>query len=146
MRERILKFLKAENLSSAKFADDIGVQRSSVSHILSGRNNPGFEFIQKILLKYKELSADWLILGKGEMYNTYKQSTLFDEKLQPKASIKPESQDPVASGESDIIKDLNMITNVNTTEKKENTFVKTVDRIVIFYADKTFIEYFPQKE
>ena len=78
MRDRILHFLTQENISSAKFADEIGVQRSSVSHILSGRNNPSFDFIQKILRRFELLNAEWLILGRGEMFKSQQQGIMFD--------------------------------------------------------------------
>ena len=64
MKERILEFLKVENKSSAQFADEIGVQPSGISHIISGRNNPSLDFVIKMLNKYPALSADWLIFGK----------------------------------------------------------------------------------
>jgi transcriptional regulator with XRE-family HTH domain len=60
MKERLLEFLKAENKSSAQFAEDIGVQPSGISHILSGRNNPSLDFVLKMLEKYQFLSTDWL--------------------------------------------------------------------------------------
>lgn len=68
MEDRLLKLLDTEQLSSAKFADAIGVQRSSVSHILSGRNKPSFDFLQKTLKAFPMVNADWLILGEGNMY------------------------------------------------------------------------------
>jgi transcriptional regulator with XRE-family HTH domain len=68
MEDRLLKLLDTEQLSSAKFADAIGVQRSSVSHILSGRNKPSFDFLQKTLKAFPMLNAEWLILGEGDMY------------------------------------------------------------------------------
>ncbi len=68
MEDRLLKLLDSEQLSSARFADAIGVQRSSVSHILSGRNKPSFDFLQKTLKAFPLLNADWLILGEGNMY------------------------------------------------------------------------------
>jgi transcriptional regulator with XRE-family HTH domain len=68
MEDRLLKLLDTEQLTSAKFADAIGVQRSSVSHILSGRNKPSFDFLQKTLKVFPMLNADWLILGEGNMY------------------------------------------------------------------------------
>lgn len=68
MNERLQQFLSAENLTSAKLADILGVQRSGLSHILSGRNYPSYEFIRTILSKFPNLSADWLLLGKGRMY------------------------------------------------------------------------------
>lgn len=55
MKERILEFLKTENKSSAKLAEEIGVQPSSISHILSGRNNPSLDFVLKMLEKYQFL-------------------------------------------------------------------------------------------
>lgn len=68
MEDRLLKLLDTEQLSSSRFADVIGVQRSSVSHILTGRNKPSFDFLQKTLKAFPMLNADWLILGEGEMY------------------------------------------------------------------------------
>jgi len=67
MEDRLLKILKYYNLSATKFADLIGVQRSSVSHIISGRNRPSFDFIVRVMNKFEELNSEWLILGKGEM-------------------------------------------------------------------------------
>ncbi|PCJ23809.1 MAG: transcriptional regulator [Flavobacteriales bacterium] len=61
--DRFKYLMKLNNLTASAFADQIGVQRSSVSHILSGRNKPSLEFIQKVLTKYPKVSADWLIAG-----------------------------------------------------------------------------------
>jgi len=68
MRERIIEFLKAENKTSSQLADDIGVQPSGISHIISGRNKPSLDFILKMLERYKHLSTEWLLFGKGNMY------------------------------------------------------------------------------
>ena len=68
MNKRLQQFLDLENLSPARLADLLGVQRSGVSHILSGRNKPGFDFIQKLLTKFPALSADWFLTGKGKPY------------------------------------------------------------------------------
>ena len=68
MNTRLKQFLSAENISQSQFADTIKVVRASVSHVLSGRNNPGYDFIKAIMLAYPKLSMEWLILGKGRMY------------------------------------------------------------------------------
>lgn len=68
MNKRLLQFLQAENISQAQLADTLSVARGSVSHILSGRNRPGFDFIESLLLHYPSLNLDWLITGKGRMY------------------------------------------------------------------------------
>ena len=64
LTDRIKYIMKINQLSATAFADEIGVQRSSISHVLSGRNKPSLEFIQKILSTYPKISADWLISGK----------------------------------------------------------------------------------
>ena len=68
MNTRLKQFIAAENITQSQFAEKIQVVRASVSHVLSGRNNPGYEFIKAIMLAYPKLSMEWLILGKGRMY------------------------------------------------------------------------------
>ena len=67
--ERIRKVIDDSELSSAAFADKIGVQRSSISHILSGRNKPSLDFVLKVLHAFPNLHSDWFILGR-EATNT----------------------------------------------------------------------------
>lgn len=68
MNRRLQQFLAAENISQSQFADTIGVARASVSHILAGRNKPGFDFIENMSKNYPNLNLEWLITGKGKMY------------------------------------------------------------------------------
>lgn len=67
MKDRIIQFLTAEKISPAEFADKIGVQRSSMSHILNGRNYPSAAFIQKMLQAYPAMNPRWLMIGDGTM-------------------------------------------------------------------------------
>jgi len=147
MKDRIIQLLTKENLSATKFADIIGVQRSSISHILSGRNKPSYDFIEKTLLKFPELNAEWLILGKG---NTYKKeiSPNFKEK-------EIQSDSPPSSIQKDLFNSKNQDVidesiNVKSTEKREfnygvtNVNNKKIEKIVVFYIDKTFSEYYPE--
>jgi transcriptional regulator with XRE-family HTH domain len=68
MKERIAELLIAEGLSASKFAETVGVQPSGISHILSGRNKPGYDLIVKILENFPHINPDWLLLGKRSMY------------------------------------------------------------------------------
>ena len=68
MNRRLLQFLQAENITQSQFADTLDVARGSVSHILSGRNKPGYDFLESLLLHYPRLNLDWLLTGKGRMY------------------------------------------------------------------------------
>jgi len=70
MDTRLKQFLAAENITQSQFADKIEVGRASISHVLSGRNNPSYEFIKAIMSKYPTLNMEWLMFGKGKMYNT----------------------------------------------------------------------------
>ena len=68
MNDRLQKFLAAENISQSQLADTLGVARASISHIISGRNKPGFDFLESMAVNFPALSMEWLITGKGRMY------------------------------------------------------------------------------
>lgn len=70
MFKRLDVLLKEVNLSPSQFADEIGVQKATISHIISGRNNPSLDFIQKVLDRFPEINAEWVINGKGDIWKT----------------------------------------------------------------------------
>ena len=92
MNQRIQQFLAAENISQSQFADTIDVARATVSHIIAGRNKPGFDFIESVSRHYPSLSIEWLITGKGKMYKTQnyrpglEEGSLFDDEQQINSS------------------------------------------------------------
>ncbi len=89
MKERLIQLLDLEQLSPSKFADIIGVQRSSISHVISGRNKPSYDFLQKTLKAFPGLNASWLIMGEGTKYEQMGRNVsgnLFDS---PDASEEP---------------------------------------------------------
>ena len=133
MQDQIQEILQKEELSSSQFADKIGVQRSSVSHVLSGRNKPGFDFINKILDAFPALNADWLITGRGEMYKERRSAIdLFDGPFSETSPAKDERK-LSASLESSGIKE--------DPGKVKRLTVREVERVIVFYTDKTFREY-----
>ena len=80
-KSRIEKVILHHNMTSGQFAAEIGVQNSTLSHILNNRNNPSLDVLKKILSRFPDISTDWLILGQGSMLRQEKQSkelTLFD--------------------------------------------------------------------
>lgn len=145
MKERLLEFLKGENKSSAQLAEEIGVQASGISHILSGRNNPSLDFVLRMLEKYQFLSTDWLLFGKGSMYKDIKMQNLFDfnsgdNRENDKEQIKNELIRPGIeyqdSRKNETKKDILISENKTTTE---------IVRIVWFYENSSFEEFFPRK-
>ena len=67
LNNRIQKIIQYSMLTASEFADEIGVQRSNISHIISGRNKPSLDFIIKIKDRFPEIQWEWIIEGKGEM-------------------------------------------------------------------------------
>src|SRR5690606_24287980 len=99
--------------SASSFAEKIGVQRSSISHILSGRNKPSLDFILKILSMYPEVELYWLLNGKG----TFPASN-------------PTTRETSKKTEAPL--------NIQTQLKLDTNDGKSIERIVIFYSDGTF--------
>ena len=77
MDKRLQQFLDAENISQAQLADTLGVARAGISHILSGRNKPGFDFLEAMALHYPQISMDWLLTGRGRMYKDVNENPVF---------------------------------------------------------------------
>ena len=67
IQERIIELMAYLKLTAGALAESIGVQPSSVSHILSGRNKPSLDFVNKLLVAFPQLNYDWLVNGKGSM-------------------------------------------------------------------------------
>lgn len=136
IKDRILKLLTNENLSSSKFADIVGVQRSSISHILSGRNKPSLDFLQKVLSSFPSINSDWLILGKGEMFKNLRQTEiLFGKKDEPIANIKEEKAETT---EKQLVEDKIATPIIPQKQRK-------VKKVVLFYDDNTFEELSPEQ-
>lgn len=68
MKQRLEQFLSAENISQTQFAESIGVARAAISHILSGRNLPSYDFILNTIKAFPSLNIEWLLTGEGKMY------------------------------------------------------------------------------
>ncbi len=96
---RIQKIIQLKKLNSSAFADQVGVPRSTISHILSGRNNPSLEFVQKVLDTFPEIRTSWLVRGEGHMLkatNTLFPDEEYDEltaeTMLPETKVQDESQ------------------------------------------------------
>ena len=81
INDRFTKILEYSGFTASEFADEIDVQRSSISHIISGRNKPSLEFIVKIKNRFPEISWDWIILGQGEMLQNNSALSTSESKL-----------------------------------------------------------------
>lgn len=114
------------DLSAASFADKIDVGRSSISHLLSGRNKPSLDFVMKIVKAFPEVELYWLLNGKGT-FPKKDQSAIKEEKTTPPQ--KPAGQDLFSSSAP--------IIDEKVSEMASGTG-KNIQKIVIFYSDGTF--------
>ena len=137
MKDKILALLKSEGLKSSQLAERLELNPAAISHILSGRNKPGFELLQKILRKFPQIDPDWLLLDAPRMYRTTPGQLSEDPKMDndlftgspslrstdaptPAASAKP-AERPIPG---------QPIKNAGK-----------IDRIIIFYTDQTCEEF-----
>lgn len=140
MNKRLEQFLKAENISQSQFADSIGVARASVSHILAGRNKPGFDFLVNMSRQYPALNLEWLITGKGKMFSGGTGSTLFDDDENqaisaPQPGVQENSQTAKAAQEKPEPKASTIDVSTQIFDTKRN-----VSKIIIFFDDNTYQE------
>tara|TARA_B100000795_G_scaffold220290_1_gene174742 strand:+ start:150 stop:449 length:300 start_codon:yes stop_codon:yes gene_type:complete len=80
MYERLKNWMESEYLKPSALADNIGVNRATISHILSGRNKPSIDFLEKLLNTYPDINANWLISGVGYMKSDIKEEELVSTK------------------------------------------------------------------
>jgi len=120
---RLKLMLNYYEISAAQLADKVEVQRSSISHILSGRNKPSLEFVLKILKAFPEVELYWLLNGKGTFPKVEENTEITST---PSSNIKKETS----------VED-------NKLQSKSNSNDLAIERIVVFYKNGTFKNYTP---
>ena len=121
--KRLNTIMEYHDLSAASFADKIDVGRSSISHLLSGRNKPSLDFVLKVVQAFPEVELYWLLNGKGTFPTTEKATT---------PSVKP----------SPPISPPDLFTQQQNASKDEiQQGKKEIQKVVIFYSDGTFEAY-----
>ena len=145
--KRLEIILDYYSLNASSFADKIGVQRSSLSHLLSGRNKPSLDFILKIIEFFPDIDLYWILNGKGtfpkRVIPDSKKETVIESITKQNATALPnngiipenlfsEVPNPISPLESKKIE--------NQNSSKETHFDE-IDKIVIFYKNGTFKSY-----
>lgn len=134
--KRLEYLLEYYSMNAASFADKIGVQRSSLSHLLSGRNKPSLDFILKIIEAFPDVDLYWILIGKGNFPK--EENNNLEQPCNP------------APSENEIVDLLSVIEkkplpklidhdkNGKTNFSENNPFNEEVDKIVFFYKNGTF--------
>ncbi|MEG1841648.1 MAG: helix-turn-helix transcriptional regulator, partial [Alistipes sp.] len=137
MKEKLLNLMKSEGLTSSRLAEILEIQPSGISHILSGRNKPGFDLLQKILRRFPRINPDWLLLDSEIMFRTDDTPVGATGKMQ-------ESSDLFASVASAAFSASESIPSPSTATVEKNqppyalSTTSEVVRVTVFYADCTF--------
>ncbi len=160
LSEKIELLIKRKQLSASQFADKLGIPRSSISHILSGRNKPSLDVVQKILRVFPEITAEDLLfedrtLGSlataKEVIPVPSTPSLFDPILPtPSESVKNNSSEQTivqsnlrrTRESSQVARNSNV--PVFTSVANPTYLEKKIERVLIFYSDGTFSESKPQ--
>lgn len=123
--DRIKMVMKMNQLNAASFADRIGVQRSNVSHVLTGRNKPSLDFIEKMLIQFPKVNASWLISGQIQQTDVIT---------------------PVKENEN-LITNVNQNKNTNVNREIASKLSdKRIVKMITFYEDFTFDEFRPSND
>lgn len=131
--DRLIKFINYLGINNSTFADEIDVQRSGISHILSGRNKPSLEFLQKLFSKYPTLNSKWLIMGQGNMLSEsdFISQDITGEIDTQLSDIPPNKKQTLTYPEQ----------SASPEPKRREKSPKAVKKVIILYNDDTFHEY-----
>lgn len=158
-KDRLAAIIRSENVSAKQFAEEVGIQPGTVSNILSGRNKPSLEVMQKVQKRYQHISLDWLICGEGPMYREksdfqpslpFEQNNCTDDdnrRRQPNLFAKTENETssrniPLTTVPTIQVGNSNGQTAaMQIATKQQEIKNKNVQKIVIFYDDGTFEEF-----
>ena len=146
MNRRLQQFLSAENISQSQLAENLGVARASISHIIAGRNKPGFDFIEGMARHYPSLNLEWLVTGKGRMYKDNSKVAVNDNLFPVDEVLDADIQHidivPERTEDNNVLADktpaISSITSDKQTQLPNNQ--RSITKIIVFYDDNTFQE------
>jgi plasmid maintenance system antidote protein VapI len=139
MKDRILKLMDYYKLTSSQFANEIGIQRSVISHILSGRNKPSLDFIIKVKTRFPEINSDWLLLGEGSMVVVSGTGEI--EKKNMKKTTKTDLFSDVIEGTKST---KTSIEEQKKSSVKDKTEEISLEKIIFFYRNGKFKIFLPE--
>jgi transcriptional regulator with XRE-family HTH domain len=161
--QRMQLLMDYYNISASVFADKLTVQRSSLSHLMSGRNKPSLDFVMRITEAYPEADLYWLLYGKGEFPRISSQSQT-EENLRFQSQFTETAVNTVVENEPDLFSGEGEIPGFQSQSQfpeatppiqtatepatssplqTETETVNSIERIVIFYKNGTFKNYNP---
>ncbi|MDR0541375.1 MAG: helix-turn-helix domain-containing protein [Dysgonamonadaceae bacterium] len=155
MVERIKQLISEKDLTLSSFASVTDIHPTTISHIINGREiegkgkvnqTPSTDVVTKILSTFPDINAEWLIMGTGSMYKGRR--TFIEPELFPEAAIKP-STPPVIPEKRQEIKDKTEEKDIRLPPRQtvmpELSLSENIDKIVIFFKNKTYVTLKPEE-
>lgn len=145
-QQRIEALMQDQGLRAKDFAQQVGISGATMTNITNGRNKPSLEVMQKILNRFRMVSADWLILGVGTMYQKKNdsQGDILPENASQSTELQPDTSSlvvtPILSSQKSSHTQETHNPPVSTFQPVSNAQSRTIRKIVVFYSDGTFEE------
>ncbi len=148
MKEKLQALLKSEGLKSSQLAEILEINPAGISHILAGRNRPGFDLLQKILRRFPQINPDWLLLDSEQMYRNT--AATFPAHTPPTTEPMLSglfASDSTSNRQTPASTEKIGCTPTSTSAEPRETIVpgNGIERIVVLYADGTFKSFVPTK-
>ncbi len=142
MIDRLKQILEYYQLSASNFADTIEVPRSSISHLLSGRNKPSLDFIIKVETAFEEVDLNWLVYGKGYFPSKTKNQ---QQEVEVAKNEVPSLFSENTEFEDEPEKKTNTQFSESAIKQKEVVALKEIKNVLVLYNDGTFEDYQKRK-
>ena len=148
MKDRIKEIMDNANLTPARFADQLQINRAVISHILNGRNNPSLDVVTKILSEMNYINSDWLLNGTGEMYKDGFTSPIDENERSLFNAEATKAND--SETQSEYAKENAFKSSQQADKSTDNQDIsyspssnRKVRQIIIYYTDNTFETFTP---
>ncbi len=149
MKEKLRILMQNENLSASRLAEMLEIKPAGVSHILSGRNNPSFELICKIVNRFPQINPYWLLGDAEQMYNAAAGGD-GRSAVQNDASREDSLGSGVFAHQAEVTSSTTLRTDTGATEQMADIARVVgssagIERVIVVYADKSFEAFTPRK-
>ena len=154
MKDRIRIVMESTHMTQKTFAEHIGMSQAALSSIFNGRTNPTLKTVEAIINKMPEISLEWLLFGKGEMYDSANSNDdpSIDKPMLPVESLEFDFEKPTGTDNLHVKTPPKTISVDNTPKNTSKIEVKTLDNthrriteIRVFFDDRTFESFIPKE-
>lgn len=143
MKEKLRRLLETEQIKPSLLAEQLDINPAGISHLLAGRNKPGFDLLQKLLRRFPNLNPDWLLLDAPNMYRSETSDSPVSTKPQPASENRNSANTtPSPQTKTSVQPEPELDFSLPPVPTKQTA---SIAKIVIFYNDQTFEVFSPTR-